>query len=129
MEPKKRVFEAMPTSVAAVTDRMVRAEMMDAHVKRPEAERIVARRAGVTPSTLQNLKRGRLKNDYVEAIGSRIRAAFVATLERQLAALERDLANARLQLASARKADVEVDLAAAEAAIEAAKVALGRRRG
>src|ERR1700734_3714981 len=115
VEPKKEVDRAMPMSVALIADRMVRSEMMEAHVKRPEAESTVARRAGLSPFTLQNLKRGRLK--HVDAMGSKIRAAFVATLERQLAALE-------TELVAARELDRDVDFGTAEAAIAQARAAL-----
>lgn len=117
MEPKKGANRAMPMSVALIADRLVRSEMMEAHVKRPEAECVVARRAGLSPFTLQNLKRGRLKN--VEAVGSKIRTAFVATLERQLAALE-------TELVAARELDRDVDFGTAEAAIAQARAALGK---
>lgn len=117
MEPKKEVDRAMPMSVALIADRLVRSEMMEAHVKRPEAEGTVAKRAGLSPFTLQNLKRGRLKN--VEAIRSKIGAAFVATLERQLAALE-------TELAAARALDRDIDFGTAETAIAQARAALGK---
>jgi len=117
VEPKKGANRAMPMSVALIADRLVRSEMMEAHVKRPEAECVVARRAGLSPFTLQNLKRGRLKN--VEAVGSKIRTAFVATLERQLAALE-------TELVAARELDRDVDFGTAEAAIAQARAALGK---
>jgi hypothetical protein len=117
MEPKKEADRAMPMTVALIADRLVRSEMMEAHVKRHEAESTVARRAGLSPFTLQNLKRGRLKN--VEAIRSKIRAAFVAFLERQVVKAEAELAMARLL-------ERDVDFSAVEAAIDAANRALGR---
>ena len=95
MEPKNEVDLAM-MSVALIADRLVRSEMIEAHVKRPEAESTVARRAGLSPFTLQNLKRGRLK--HVDAVGSKIRSAFIATLERQLAALETELVAAPVRI-------------------------------
>ena len=105
-------------SVALVlrADRMVHAEMFDLGVKRPEAERIVARRVGVPPTAIDNLRRGRLK--YAERIRDKINAAFAAFLERQIVRLETELAVARAEYR-------ECDFGAADVAIEQTKAALG----
>lgn len=116
MVPNNSEKSTVIASVVGMADRMVAERMRDSGVKRPEAERSVARNAGLSPSAIDNLRRGRLKNG--DAIGGRIQRAFVAFLERQIAALESELAIARL-------AEREVDFGAAEVAIAEAKRALG----
>ena len=117
MSPKITGESPVELSVAGVADRLVRHEMIEAGVKRPDAERAVARRAGIAASALDELRRGRVK--YVERIEGRIHAVWVQFLERQIAGLENELAIARAD----RRA---VDLGAAETAILAAKAALGK---
>ena len=95
---------------------MVRREMASMGCKRAEAEQNLARRAGLAPSAIENLRRGKIKNH--ETIGRRLQAIAVQFLERQIATLENELAIAR------RVASVESDnpdLDRAEAAIEEAK--------
>lgn len=114
--PKIVEKSAVQISIAGIADRMVRAEMSTGS-KRTDAERSIARRAGLSQSALENLRRGRIKN--VEAIGARIKTMWAAELERQISGLEHDLVVAR---AIGR----EVDLGTAEAAIAQARVALGK---
>lgn len=104
-------------SVAYIADRLVRTEMIESQVKRPEAERAVARRIGLSASTLDELRRGRIKN--VDHVGGKIRRAFISFLERQLHQIEAELATARL-------VERDVDYSEVEAAIAAAKRALGK---
>lgn len=117
MVPNNSEKSTVSVSVAGMADRMVAETMREAGVKRPDAERSVARNAGLSPSAIDNLRRGRIKNE--DAIGGRVRRAFVAFLERQIAALETELAIARL-------AQREVDFGTAETAIAEAKRALGK---
>ena len=112
---------AMPISAVEIADSLVRREMASMGVKRPEAERNLARRAGLAPSAIENLRRGRLKSD--ETIGRKLQRLAVQYLERQIAALEAELAIAR----ASAGADHEPDLASAEAAIARARQALNRR--
>jgi hypothetical protein len=115
MLPKNMEKSAVELSVAGKADRLVKAEMLDAGVKRPTAERTVAQRAGVSPSAIENLRRGRLKN--VEVVKPRINAALIAFLENQLAALGHELV-------VARAADRDIDFGTAEAALAQARAAL-----
>lgn len=119
MSPQDLGSRPMVSTIAYIADRLVRTEMIQAQVKRAEAEKNVARRAGVAPSALEELRRGRGRLN-VEHIGPKIRNAFVSFLEKQIAALEAELAVARV-------VEREVDFGAAEAAIAAAKRALGKR--
>ena len=107
----------VPISPAIMCERLVSAEMAERRIKREQAESEVSVRARLAPSAITNFRKGRIKD--VEKLGTRIEAAFIAFLERQIARLEYELAVARM----ARR---EVDLGAAEAAILAAKEALGR---
>ena len=112
---------AMPISVVEIADSLVRREMASMGVKRPEAERNLARRAGLAPSAIENLRRGRLKSN--DSIGRKLTSLAVKYLESQIAALESELAIAR----AIASGDHEPDLRAAEAAISRAREALGRR--
>ena len=98
-----------------IAERMVSTEMIERGVKRPEAERIVARQACISPSSIQNVRLGRIKSD--ETFRSKMRRAFVAFLERQIAGLEHELALAR---ATQR----ECDFSEVETALDAARRAL-----
>lgn len=115
--PEKLEKSAVQISIAGIADRMVRAEMNAGGSKRVDAEKAIAKRAGLSQSALENLRRGRIKN--VEAIAGRIKAVWEAELERQIAGLEHDLMVAR---ALGRGAD----LGTAEAAIAQARAALGK---
>lgn len=106
---------AVQQSIAGFADQLVRAEMRSG-LKRPDAERAIARRIGVAPSSLETLRRGRLKN--VDGIGTKIRKALVSELERQIQILEN-------KLAIARAMDRPIDFDAVQAGIELAKEALG----
>lgn len=100
--------------IADIANRLVSAEMVNG-LKRPEAEAMVARRAGLSKSSIENLKRGRLKN--ADTFGGKIRRAFVVMLEKQIALLESELAVARML-------DRQIDFDAVQAGIWAAKEAL-----
>lgn len=85
-----------------------------------DARKRVARRTGISPGTLENLRNGRLK-----AIGAhvfeRIREAVVADLNAEMARLEHELAMARTSGLDAR----DDDFAAAAAALEKARALIG----
>lgn len=81
------------SSVAMTADKLVKQTMIDSHVKRPEARRIVAREVGVAPGTFENLKRGRLKN--VDWVAAKINAAVIRRIEREIERLQHELEVAR----------------------------------
>lgn len=110
----------MQASVASLADRLVRSEMLLSGVKRDAAERHVARRAGVLPGTLENLRRGRLK--YADGIGARLRVLLIAQIERQITALETEVGLVRAT--SVDRADL--DILGAETALEKARACLGK---
>ena len=113
--PKKAEKFAVNLTVEQMADRLVAAKIQEEGVKRPFAQRDVAQEAGLAPTAIGNLLRGRLKD--VERISGRIKAAYVGFLERQIARLETELAFCRAR-------DPKRDLRAAEASIAAAKAAL-----
>ena len=80
----------------------------------PEVTRAVARRIGVAPGTVENLRRGRIK--FVERVEARIRAAFVSLLESEIG-------RATHELETMRRAADRSDCAA----LRAAESALRRR--
>lgn len=90
--PNDMEKNAVQESIAGFADQLVRAEMRSG-LKRPDAERAIARRIGVAPSSLETLRRGRLKN--VDGIGTKIRKALISEFERQIQTLEHKLAVAR----------------------------------
>ena len=121
MEPRNRANGTRSSDVLTalgIAKRIVSTEMIERGVKRPEAERIVARQAGISPSSIENMRRGRIKDD--EKLRSKIKRAFAVFLERQIAGLEHELA-------LARAAQRECDFSSAEAAIAAARAALAER--
>lgn len=120
MHPENRDISSMQASVATLADRLVRSEMLLSGSKRGDAEKAVARRAGVAPGTLENLRRGRLK--HADWIGGRLWGLFVAQIERQITTLETEVRFARA--ASVDRSDL--DVLGAEAALEKARECLGR---
>lgn len=76
-------------TIDLIATRLVRAEMTEAGVKRDAAERAVARRIGVAPGTLENLRRGRLIN--VERIAGPVRKAWRDALKRWAGNLRNEL--------------------------------------
>ena len=113
--PKHLEKTAVSVTIEQMTERLVAAEIQEGRIKRPFAQREVARRAGVSPSAIESLQRGRIK--YVERIAGRIERLYVAFLERQLAKLEAELAVARMR-------NPKRDFGTAEVAIARAKEAL-----
>ncbi len=108
-------------STAAITaDRLVRQEMLDRRVKKPEAMRRIAQEAGVAPGSIERLLKHRLK--HVARVADRINAVLVRRIERRIGELEGELATARL--ASSRPDDAAI--IAAQAALEEAKRHIGK---
>jgi hypothetical protein len=113
-------FAMRVSSVAGVVDRMVRQEMLDRGIKRPDAERVIARETGLSPGTLENLRRERLKN--LGWISTSINAALIKRTERKIAQLEHELALAR-QIADRPDSN---DIFAAQAALDTARRLIGK---
>jgi len=86
-----------------------------------KARRTVARRIGASPGTLENIRRLRLKTipNYLMA---RIRAEFVAVLQREIRRLEHEI-SLHTQAGVDHHDD---DLAKAQAQLDAAKAILGK---
>ena len=107
-------------SISALADRMVRETMIENRVKRPDAERLIAREVGIAPGTLENLRRGRLV--HVDWIANKITDASIRRTERQIARLESELAVARI---SSRRPDEDRVLAAAASVAQARRILKG----
>ena len=105
---------------AAIAERLVGEEMLSRGVKRPEARQIVAREAGITPGSLENLSRGRLK--YVERVSHRLHALLVRKIEQRINVLQHELHVAR----EVGRID-SFDLERAETALQEAKVAIRKQ--
>ena len=101
---------------------LVADEAKRAHCPEKEAREIIARRAGLSPGTLENLRNGRLKTIAADAY-SRIRGLVVRELEAEILRLEHELAIARKT--ALRPDDDEIFKAAAQLA--AARELIGRR--
>lgn len=84
-----------------------------------EARAAVAHRAGVPPGSLENLRRGRLK-DLTTYLKKKLRAALIRELEQEAARLEHQITILRATGVDPRE-DV---VAQAEAHLRAAKTAL-----
>lgn len=87
--------------------------------KLPEARAAVANRAGVPPGSLENLRRGRLK-DLTTFLKKKIRAALIRELEQEAARLDHQLTILRATGVDPR----ENVVAQAEAHLRAARTAL-----
>lgn len=86
-----------------------------------EARRVVARKTGVSPGTLENLRNGRLKS-----IGAhfyeRLRTAVIAELHAEIGRLEHEIEITR-QAGLVTSGD---EVAKAQAALETARALIGR---
>lgn len=105
--------------ISRVAERLVGEEMLVRRIKRPEARRIIAREAGISPGSLESLARGRLK--FIERIADKLNVLLVRKIEQRIAALEQELA-----IAKAIGSASQIDLDRAEAAIQEARKALGQ---
>ena len=106
-------------SLVSIADRLVGEEMLSRRIKRPEARRIIAREAGITPGSLENLSKGRLK--FLDRIEGRLNALLIRKIELRISNLEREL-----QIARSIGDITRVDVEAAEAALEKARRAIGK---
>lgn len=97
---------------SSVIDRLIRQEMLDRGVKRPDAVNTLSRETGLSPGTFENLRRGRLKN--VEWITHRIDQAVVRRLERQIAEMQSEPVVARRRAHRVSAAELEDALDALE---------------
>lgn len=111
-------LEKWAMSIASVADLLVGEEMLTRKVKRPEARRIVAREAGISPGSLESLSRGRLKN--TDRIESKLNAFRIRKLQEKLLSVQHELA-----IAKAMGVASEADIDRAESAIKDAQKALG----
>lgn len=112
-EPK--IKASLPMSISSVVDHMVRQEMLGSRCKRPEADRVIAREIGVSPHTIENLRRERLKN--VDALSTKIDLALIRRLELEIPRLMGELEMARRR---ARRPDAD-EILSAEAALATAR--------
>ena len=112
-------LDGVTKMAASVARRLIAEERMVRGIKRPEARRIVAYEAGLTPGSLENLERGRLKN--VDRVAAKLHALLARKIERRIASLQHELF-----LAQQASRVGSIDLERAEAALEEAKRALGK---
>ena len=110
----------MSASVASVANRLIGWEAERSKVKRAVARGIVARKAGVSASSLERAQSGRLK--FVDRIAGKLNDLLVNAIEGQIVALEHELAILRAKAGDAREADI----VGAEAALAQARACLGR---
>lgn len=106
--------------VASVADRLIGEEAVRSRVKRPVARVIVAKEAGLSPGTLENLERGRLK--FVDRIASKLNDLLARKIERKIADLEHELDVLRRSPSPSRA----FDFVGAERAIAEAKRCIGK---
>lgn len=110
------------TTVHRLARKLEDSEAKRRGVRLREARPHVARRLGVSPGTLENIRRLRTKvvPNWVMA---RVRAAFVAELQAEIQRLEHEVA-IHLQIGSDPRCD---DLAKAQAQVDAARALLTGR--
>ena len=106
-------------SLSSIADRLVGEEMLIRNIKRPEARKIIAREAGISPGSLESLGRGRLK--YLDRIADKLNGLLVRKIEQRIVSLEQEL-----RIAKALGGSSQIDLGRAEAALEEARKALGK---
>ena len=88
MHPSDRDDSSVPT-VFEMVDRLIDDEVRTRGVPRRLARRPVAHRIGLSPGTIENIQRDRLK--FVERVESKIRAAFIRLLESEIAKATHEL--------------------------------------
>lgn len=79
---------------AALMIERLESDAMRAGCKLPDARAAIARRIGVAPGTLENIRRGRAKR-LAHSVFAAITEAFERMLEKQIEAAEHELAKAR----------------------------------
>lgn len=114
---------AFDHSAQSLTRELENREKVRAGVSLKQARAIVARRLNVLPGTLENLRKGRVK-DVRQRIADRLQAAYIRELERDFAALTHELACLRQtgsRLDSSEITEVETDLAKVRALLTRSK--------
>ena len=106
------------SSVAATIKELVGIEKARLGVKTDEARKIIARRVGVAPGSLERLLSGRLV--HIDRITDRVNLYVAKRLTNQIAALEHEIEMARRMPVGVERGDIE----RAEAAVAEAKRAL-----
>lgn len=89
LEDKK----AMPVTVEEMYERLEERTAVRRRLKLPEARTWLARMIGVSPGTLESLRRNRLKD--TDQLEKKINGAWVKHLEAEIAALTHELEMAR----------------------------------
>lgn len=111
--------------LASMVGRLERIER-ERGADRDAARRIVARRIGVAPGTVENIARGR-KNTVAGWIEAKIRDAAINALESEMRRLEADLAMVRG--GGSLVSDDAMASAAAAAAVDRARELLNEAKG
>jgi hypothetical protein len=109
-----------PMEIVSVVKRLVSEEQFRSGSPRAIARAAVATQAGLSPGTLENLERGRLK--FMDRVAGKLNDFAVRSIERQISSLERELVFLRAEGVGRRLADID----AAEAAIAEARRHLGK---
>lgn len=104
----------------SVLKRLINEEQHRSGGTRAIARSTVAREAGLSPGTLENLERGRLK--FMDRVAGKLNDFAVRSIERQIVALEQELVFLRAAGLGDRLADID----AAEAAIAEARRHIGK---
>ena len=98
-----------------VLRRVIQAEQARSGLDRVTARSVIARRAGISPGSLENLLRGRLKN--TERVEGRVNVYLERRIAQEIQGLEHDISVLRASRGNAADADI----LAAEAAVAAAR--------
>lgn len=109
------------TGVAYMVERLTRHEAQ-AGARGPQIRNAVARRIGVPPGTVENIRRNRLK--FVERVEEKVRAAFIRLLEHEISKATHELAIAR---AASDRVDTPAVFAAEAALLQARQILQGVR--
>jgi hypothetical protein len=116
-ECRKKKDGAM-SSVAATVKQLIGHEKASLGVKTDEARKIIARKVGVPPGSIERLLAGRLV--HIERITDRINAYVAKRLTNQIAVLEHEIEMAKRMPVGVERGDIEC----AEIAVQEAKRAL-----
>jgi hypothetical protein len=107
------------SSVAATVKQLIGHEKAARGVKTEEARKIIARKVGVPPGSIERLLAGRLV--HIERISDRINEYVAKRLEAQIRALEHEIEMARRMPVGVENGDIERAVAAVEQAKRALK--------
>jgi hypothetical protein len=114
---RRNFMDEFSMSALSVARQLIAEERAFRGVKTPEARGIVAREAGLTAGTLENLERGRLVK--TDGIAERLNAYWIRKIEQRISSLRHELAVAR-----AAQNVAQPDLERAQSAIETAQRAI-----